>query len=964
MSYENTLGEQSLQLAMAVANSGKEIRHINLALLNELVNELKCGKNNDGVVTALSDSAIEQLRTVLQTVSSQTFNQAVPMIKNIMEKLNSVVNPDIPVAYSQYDCVPIIFGDLWDTQLVTEMVEYGKTTAPDATSFAGMIKSVDDEAFADLVALTETGLGQFDDQVRALMGQFDEAQIRSLFNYAVLDGALPALNPVSNMIDSANGLLGFNAWLLLALWARRLHTMAPTSSDMSLSRYQACCLNLEKQAHAAMASIAEHRRSHAEAGRLIVKAEQNKVYVLNDLYVTYLAEGGTVEAIMGVITSRDKFGQSISLIKDIKESQANLETAWARHIQASKLASGQQSNALARRQFAVIMEETAKWHYGDDEGKVLPVNQGAYASAMDRIEEVMNKLPSDFVKDCHTHVFDAVAYVFYPKSDVARLLGNLREVGDIKDSGLSAEEIRVIANLHFVGDWLADIIALGDHGHGTLQYTNELFPVSIANKQDGEMGLEALNWADAAKIGAGLAILAIVGFGVYKLITAMNKKGDVAQKGSETIETATKAIDGKEKDLTDLEKAIKDAIDESIPDAAPELKALFEEAIKVGLEVPPSLEEQPEVVEVTPVVVKGNLDEVNVTSQEAVKTEVPVEPQVISPVAQSTSENKGKVWKGTAENVVDFLGKKEQLPAGVLKVLLGGKDNFEPFSEVTKSVEEFTDSMDEGALGFYGKDNLVSEIQRLKEDYSAKGDKSVKDIEKLVSEFDKELNFDIVHSFNQFSKLMDNIVKHGNGSHGLTTFTMGDIPRMLEANEGEFNSLEATVKQALDNMERNSKLHLNSIVKDKEQLTVFDYVANGAFSPASRVGEGIKYSANLIKNMEIGKRLEDTKKKLQGLIDKTQGDQEELKEVTEGMRWAFDKVERDPRQVNRLLEASKSLRDANAKMLELGIDVLVTRMESVFGAQKVYMRCLKAVEKHNEARKRGYMALVKNGNRE
>ena len=552
MSYENTLGEQSLQLAMAVANSGKEIRHINLALLNELVNELKCGKNNDGMVTVLSDSAIEQLRTVLQTVSSQTFNQAVPMIKNIMEKLNSVVNPDIPVAYSQYDCVPIIFGDLWDTQLVTEMVEYGKTTAPDATSFAGMIKSVDDEAFADLVALTETGLGQFDDQVRALMGQFDEAQIRNLFTYAVLDGTLPALNPASNMTDSANGLLGFNAWLLLALWARRLHTMAPTSSDMSLSRYQACCLNLEKQAHAAMASIAEHRRSHAEAGRLIVKAEQNKVYVLNDLYVTYLAEGGTVEAIMGVITSRDKFGQSISLIKDIKENQANLETAWARHIQASKLASGQQSNALARRQFAVIMEETAKWHYGDDEGKVLPVNQGAYASAMDRIEEVMNKLPSDFVKDCHTHVFDAVAYVFYPKSDVARLLSNLREVGDIKDSGLSAEEVRVIANLHFVGDWLADIIALGDHGHGALQYTNELFPVSIANKQDGEMGLEGLSVKQGAAIVGGIALVAIIGYAAYKMLN----------KGKSTVDKLDKASTSTADAIEKAEEAVAEAVKE------------------------------------------------------------------------------------------------------------------------------------------------------------------------------------------------------------------------------------------------------------------------------------------------------------------------------------------------------------------------------------------------------------------
>lgn len=535
MSYENTLIDQSSQLAFSVANRGKEVRGVSLPLIDELIKEISRNEaGNRSLCTNLSDAAIAQLRGVLQEVSNRTFNEAVPMIKNVLEQLNKVINPDIPVAYSQFDCRPVIFSNLWDSPLVAEMVERGRNLTPDAVSYVGMINSADDEEYADLVALASTGLGSFDDELAACLGQYSEEALRSLFVDTFVYGNLPATDPRTLMTDVADGMIGFNAWLVIALWARKLYDIAPKASSVSLGRYRELCVALERHAHWVMAGIFVQRRAYAEAGRLVIQAKPKCVYVLNDLYIKYLSpeEGGTIEAIMGVIVSRDVSGQAISLIDDLKANKAQLETAWNRHVQASQMTHTQSANAQARRQLMLILDETAKWHFGDDTGNIAPEVQGAYRGALDRIASGIQSLPVDFVREAHRHVFELVGNVFYPNSDVGRLLQCLREIGDQKDSGLSAEEIRVIATINYVGDWLSEIVHMGDHGQRDVDF-NTIRP----------MALEAIDAKTALAVVGGVAIAAIVGYGVYKLVTKGKSAGNKVVTAAQKVEDEAKKLE-------------------------------------------------------------------------------------------------------------------------------------------------------------------------------------------------------------------------------------------------------------------------------------------------------------------------------------------------------------------------------------------------------------------------------------
>jgi len=93
--------------------------------------------------------------------------------------------------------------------------------------------------------------------------------------------------------------------------------------------------------------------------------------------------------------------------------------------------------------------------------------KGDLEFTLDRIVEEVNKLPADFLSALHRWVFDITGNVFYPNSHVGKLLTCLREVGDAKEAEKKkgagethAEEVRVLAVINFMGDWLGDSIIL------------------------------------------------------------------------------------------------------------------------------------------------------------------------------------------------------------------------------------------------------------------------------------------------------------------------------------------------------------------------------------------------------------------------------------------------------------------------------------------------------------------------
>lgn len=917
MSYENTLIDQSSQLGFSVANRGKEVRGVSLPLIDELIKELSRNETgNRSLCTNLSDAAIAQLRGVLQEVSNRTFNEAVPMIKNVLEQLNKVINPDIPVAYSQFDCRPVIFSNLWDSPLVAEMVERGRNLTPDAVSYVGMINSADDEEYADLVALASTGLGSFDDELAACLGQYSEEVLRNLFVDTFVYGNLPATDPRTLMTDVADGTIGFNAWLVIALWARKLYDIAPKASSVSLGRYRELCVALERHAHWVMAGIFVQRRAYAEAGRLVIQAKPKCVYVLNDLYIKYLSpeEGGSIEAIMGVIVSRDVSGQSISLIDDLKANKAQLETAWNRHVQASQMTHTQSANAQARRQLMLILDETAKWHFGDDAGNIAPEVQGAYRGALDRIASGIQSLPVDFVREAHRHVFELVGNVFYPNSDIGRLLQCLREIGDQKDSGLSAEEIRVIATINFVGDWLSEIVVLGNHGHN----------IDFQQIRPINMGMESIDWSTVVKVGAGAAILALVGTSVYLLIKALSEgKADSGKKGADAIVAR--------------QDKIKQAEQEN-KQTAQEVNGVFTE-INTGNDILEGLEpaEAVAVTTLVEVLKKGPIapakgDEVassnvieEIGEENVTVVESPVE--AFREILPQVKEKEVKVFEGTLRNVRDFLGEEEfaKLNEHTVSAMVHAVHYPYMTREFVQKVKSITDVISRSRNDIL---SLSADVKKLKEDMdNGKTDdnrlnKLNKEVIDLLAEMAANAGYGVQSIVGSYAVYL------GNTSYNLTkkpVTNIDELDKLIDYSKSEFNHFKNDWKEFKSRGERE---HHSVDERDMD----------------ADVGKWIDQNVGFIKANDFQKmfgELKDigvsAKKKLEEDTGK-----EDFKEAMALFRWVLSQSDTDPQLVNGYVELIKTTTNHASEGVDKLIEHAVSLMKNIFDSQAIWLRVLKA----------------------
>lgn len=472
--YYDTLGDKAVSIAQMVTDKKSVMRVVGYPVLVQAANEGltqlalrgECmpgdGFNETKMASILSNAAVEDLAGILQRVSNVTFNDAVPMVKDVMETMKQVINPDIPVAYSTSEIIPIIYDDIWNSPFVMELSTRGRSMKVPQVSYAGMIRSIADEAYADLVQLAMVGLPALDDSIKRIIGGFSEADLRGLFVNTFMNGWLPNQRPLDLIVGDTAGGLQRDQWLIIHQWAQNLRNVAPRDSAFDLARYRMNLTALEELCAWVVAGVDSMRNTQSKDDILIVKVQGARLFVNNDLYVNYLRDGGTPEAVLGVSLIEKAAQFKSSFLKAEKEM---LEKAWSRHVQITTVKHSEQMNGTARRQLHLALEKTAMARLQAKEGETTieaSVRNGTLKGVLDTIAKMVHALPTDFTRDLHRWVFSIVSNAFYPDSDVGLLLNCLCEVGDRKDSGLSAEEIRVIAVINFVADWLANSVRI-DH---------------------------------------------------------------------------------------------------------------------------------------------------------------------------------------------------------------------------------------------------------------------------------------------------------------------------------------------------------------------------------------------------------------------------------------------------------------------------------------------------------------------
>jgi len=340
------------------------------------------------------------------------------------------------------------------------MATRGRSVLPNSITTGGMIRNPQEEAYADIGKLSLTGLPSIDDEIGVILRRYTDVELRRLFDDVFNQGWLPGQTPAALVPDGYQR----NAWIIIYVWCRPRENVLPQDSAFSVANFRRNLMLLEEKACSVVAGIDELRRLQSESEVLVLAIQGRKVYVNNELYINYLSPdvGGTVEAVLGTILLLQTTNRRQYTKGQVMAAKADLEKAWNRHVSISSTEHGEKMVSVARRQLQLIFDGIAAERVVENK-----LAKGDLEFTLDRIVEEVNKLPADFLSDLHRWVFDITGNVFYPNSHVGKLLTCLREVGDAKEAEKKkgagethAEEVRVLAVINFMGDWLGDSIIL------------------------------------------------------------------------------------------------------------------------------------------------------------------------------------------------------------------------------------------------------------------------------------------------------------------------------------------------------------------------------------------------------------------------------------------------------------------------------------------------------------------------
>jgi hypothetical protein len=403
--------------------------------------ELACATH-----TAFTDESALAVAEIASRNILVARTDALPLIGQVMEQFEQIINPDIPYAYRKRSVVPVAFHPLWSSEYVLGVGDTYADGGDAGQVPAGLILSADEEQFTNFLELTKTGLPAVDAQLANLLSGYEDEDLRRLFKDVFSGGHLPVVRGPYSLTEG-----WVNDQILIHVWARALADKSPSKSSHNLASYRTGLATVVERSGNNIWHINKIRSNCAEGGVIVLAYAGDTIHVHSDIYTEWLKQegaGNCPEVVLGASLLTGQLRPATGA--ELTASGEALVAKWNDYVSMSSRTEQENLNAQARIELFRLIRTHVDKRLAEG---LVPVYEDAMAVLNDSIE----RLKTNFIKDPYEPIRDIILDVFYAGTEVKMFVMAMDEIEE-DDDDLEEEEIAFLAVVNYLTDWAACLL--------------------------------------------------------------------------------------------------------------------------------------------------------------------------------------------------------------------------------------------------------------------------------------------------------------------------------------------------------------------------------------------------------------------------------------------------------------------------------------------------------------------------
>lgn len=435
--------------------------HIDLAQkdlhdFNSTSTLLTDSRANNEVYGYLHDAAMEATVTRLTEVMTDQLNlarsYAIPSIKSVLDRFGEKMG-EIPIeANEAATVIPNIYHGIWDTNELVGLTQRYHNVAFESTKAPFVLPNLAEGELRDMI---NVGIPSLDVEIEDWYKNLPENTLSSVYTNFYVKADLTIGNAISGKHVTLDGGLNRDELLALFLITINFENKLPDGVNLELSKLRLGLATVTSILGRIIGAELKRRNSLVENKVLVyatgnqlwevAKTSRTTIYVNNDVYVRFLEEGGSYEALCGAAIAERNLTWAV-----LMENKEELERIYARNSEIH-------AQTLNSRVFRVKREALSmalSGYIASSADEDLPSTKEDVQS---RVTKRVNAItPAEFANEA-TIIRKVVCDVLYPDSNVGMFLEAMDEAEETHPEA-TPEECALYARIDLMARYLADQI--------------------------------------------------------------------------------------------------------------------------------------------------------------------------------------------------------------------------------------------------------------------------------------------------------------------------------------------------------------------------------------------------------------------------------------------------------------------------------------------------------------------------
>jgi hypothetical protein len=246
--------------------------------------------------------------------------------------------------------------------------------------------------------------------------------------------------------------------LIIYMLTKQLLNDPIKEARISLSDYNNVLYSVRDYAGALLASILRSFENYEKNKVVVLSSDQNnkEVKVYGPIYREWLADGGDIEAIYGIMVSNgaDRFSRTVSALNENKDT---LVKAWNKYVKLQAVYHNGIVDRSLRKVYVLTIKEVIR-DMGEIESEIIENISGFKETLPGKVEDYVSNLTVDELKDVGTTADRIISEIRFSYSNASLFI---KEMNNAKkaNNNLTPQECASIATLCLVTDYLSGQIS-------------------------------------------------------------------------------------------------------------------------------------------------------------------------------------------------------------------------------------------------------------------------------------------------------------------------------------------------------------------------------------------------------------------------------------------------------------------------------------------------------------------------